>query len=129
MLNNNNNNSLKKINWSPKQKESFVAWSNGYIIEIKCPNVDDWTICGESAKFSVDCEYRIKMKFSYKDDTEIPFKRRGSFMFRWRDELQSWLNGNPVTFYDDKKKEWHALQPESHVWDLSTLYEIKDETS
>lgn len=120
-----NNNYTQKANWSPKQKESFVAWSNGYVIESKCNNNSDWKICGESTLFSLDCDYRIKMKFSHKDDKEVPFKRRGSFMFRWKEELQSWLNGNEVHFYDDKKKEWHRLHPQSHVWDLSTLYEVK----
>ena len=117
-------NTISKTNWSKDQENAFNSWASGNVIEYRTAGASSWVVAADSVMFSKSIEYRQKMKPAVPGSKSIPYKRRGNFRFRWRDELQSWLNGKTVRFYDDKKKEWHSLHSDSHIWDCITIYDI-----
>ena len=111
------------VQWKESQIEAFNFWADGNVIEYRVNDSSEWAMAGDSVLLSMDSEYRIKLKQSLSGGEPKPFKKRGNFRFRWKDELNSWLSGRDVKFYDDKKKEWHHLTPDKHVWDCITIYE------
>jgi hypothetical protein len=116
---------MKNSEFSELQKKCFNSWSNSNVIEYYDDNKKSWVQGGNSINFSTVNEYREKFK-AIKDlnGNPINYKRRDNFRFRWKDELIAWQNGEAVKFYDDKKKEWHLLKKDYHVWDCITIYEI-----
>lgn len=116
-------NQVKK--WTDGQKQAFIAWAEGNVIESKNPKSGKWDMVTDSVLFSKDIEYQIKLRPSFGSGPDRPFKRRGNFRFRWKEVLEAWLEGEDCRFYDEKKQEWHEIKTNRHIWDCITLYEIK----
>jgi len=111
--------------FTEQQKEVFDAWTRGCIVEYLPVSKTDWIQADKSLKMDKRYQYRMKMKPGSTPENPRPYKVRGEFRFRWRIELQEWLSGEQMKFYDDKKKEWHTVYPDQHIWDCVTIYENK----
>lgn len=112
-------------NWNESQESSFFAWAAGNVIETLSPETGKWVQEADSVLFSKNGKYRVKLRPSFGSGDPKPYKRRGNFRFRWKDVLEAWLDGQECRFYDEKKKEWHSIRSDRHIWDCITLYEIK----